>query len=151
MLRVEEGAAYGSRLVTTEPIRAGALVQRIEQPERLATPNYRTIQVSEDTHVDNLGPLAYLNHSCAPNTFVDAERLEVRALRDVRAGEELTLFYPATEWEMIQPFDCLCGAPDCIGRIAGASALPIEVLDRYRLSDHVRRLLRERGPAAVAK
>jgi hypothetical protein len=126
-------------------------VQRIEQPERLPTPNYRTIQVSEDTHVDNLGPLAYLNHSCAPNTFVDAERLEVRALRDVQASEELTLFYPATEWEMDQSFDCLCGSADCIGRIAGASALPLEVLARYHLSDHVRRLLRERGPAAVAR
>src|SRR6476469_3308872 len=98
MLRVDEGATYGSRLITTESIAAGAIVQRIENPEPLSRPTFRTVQISEDTHVDGLGALAYLNHSCAPNTVVDTERMEVRALRDIRAGEELTLFYPSTEW-----------------------------------------------------
>ena len=151
MLRVKEGATYGSHLITTDPIAAGAVVQRIDKPERLPRPTYRTIQVSEDTHVDGLGALAYLNHSCAPNTFVDTERLEVRALRDIQPGEELTFFYPSTEWEMDRPFACLCGAPDCIGLIAGAKALPPRVLERYALSDHVRRLLRRRGPAGAAE
>jgi len=144
MLKVEDGAAYGSRVVTTEPIAAGALVQRIENPERLATPTYRTIQVDEHTHVDGLGALAYLNHSCAPNIVVDTERLEVRALRDIDAGEELTFFYPSTEWEMDRPFACLCGAPGCIGRVSGARFLPTEALERYALSEHVARLLRRR-------
>ena len=147
MLRVEEGAAYGSRLITTEPIAAGSVVGCIKHPERLPGPNYRSIQASEDTHVDGLGVFAYLNHSCAPNTVVDTERLEVRTLRDIATGEELTLFYPATEWEMIQPFACLCGAPGCIGRIAGAKTLATAVLERYALSDHIRRLLQRRGPA----
>jgi len=149
MLHVEEGAAYGSRLITTEPIAAGAVVGRIEHPERLPGPTYRTIQVDEDTHIDGLGALAYLNHSCAPNTVVDTEHLEVRALRDITAGEELTFFYLSTEWEMDRPFACLCGAPGCIGQIAGAKTLPTAMLERYPLSDHIRRLLNRRGPAAA--
>ena len=44
--------------------------------------------------------------------------------RDIAAGEELTYFYPSTEWEMDRPFRCLCGAPDCVGVVSGAKAPP---------------------------
>ena len=73
---------------------------------------------------------------------------EVRVARDrpLTAGDELTFFYPSTEWDMAQPFTCSCGAPDgrCKGWIAGASRLGKEKLQGYWLNEHiVSRLVKE--------
>lgn len=41
-----------------------------------------------------------------------ADRSEWRAeaLRDIKEGDVLEFFYPSTEWDMAQPFECSCGA-----------------------------------------
>jgi len=36
--------------------------------------------------------------------------MTVVAARDLAADDELTFFYPSTEWSMAEPFDCWCGA-----------------------------------------
>lgn len=56
------------------------------------------------------------------------------AVEDVRLGDELTFFYPSTEWKMVQPFACFCKSEDCLGRIDGAFSLDPEVLKRYQTS-----------------
>ncbi|KAB8242433.1 hypothetical protein BDV35DRAFT_366204 [Aspergillus flavus] len=54
-------------------------------------------------------------------------RFEVRVSDDrpLTVGDELTFFYPSTEWTMVQPFQCGCGAGlrRCLGRVAGASQI----------------------------
>lgn len=45
-------------------------------------------------------------HSCDPNLGVDLqspdrEEWRVVALKDIKAGEELTWFYPSTEWDAV--------------------------------------------------
>ena len=59
----------------------------------------------------------FINHSCAPNTFFRCtpERAEVYALRDIAAGEELTVDYGESQHDGRLP--CRCGAPGCRGRI----------------------------------
>lgn len=57
------------------------------------------------------------NHCCDPNTQYDG--LDVRALRDIPKGEELTLDYAHFLDESMEPFDCQCGAKTCRGRISG--------------------------------
>ncbi|MCJ1477547.1 hypothetical protein MMC13_006219 [Lambiella insularis] len=59
------------------------------------------------------------------------------------AGEELTFFYPSTEWEMAQPFDCRCGAKTCAKRISGASEMGRHGLGDRFVNEHVLALLRE--------
>lgn len=54
--------------------------------------------------------MVYINHSCAPNVAMDVDRMVVRALEDIAIGEELSFFYPSTEWEMEQPFECWCNS-----------------------------------------
>lgn len=39
-----------------------------------------------------------------------AGHIDIIARRDLFPGDELTFFYPVTEWEMDQPFDCFCTA-----------------------------------------
>ena len=51
------------------------------------------------------------------------------ARRDIEKGEELSFFYPSTEWEMQAPFICLCGASNCIHVVAGARFLPLSTLE----------------------
>ena len=63
-----------------------------------------------DRHVELNSDLVYLNHSCDPTVLIDAENFKVLAAKDLKQGTELAFFYPSTEWEMAQPFECWCGA-----------------------------------------
>jgi hypothetical protein len=141
MLRVEHGAAYGGRLITTGPLAAGQVVAPIPGGGRVSRPTSRSIQVGPQAHVEGLGVLGYLNHSCRPNCQIDTVSMRVVAGRDIAAGEELAFFYPATEWDMDRPFRCRCGAPECVGVVAGARHLSPETLRRYALAPHIRHLL----------
>ena len=152
MLRVEYGgSAYGARLVTDQPFQPGQLIHRIISYRLVTQPTYQTIQVSAAEHIEELGVVAYLNHSCHPNTVVDTRALTVTAARNIAAGEELTFFYPSTEWAMDRPFVCLCGAPQCIRLVAGAKYLAVDTLSRYSINRHIRQLILDTltQPAAV--
>ena len=76
------------------------------------------------------------------------KRWEVRVNPDLerglREGDELTFFYPSTEWSMAQPFECLCKTGMCKGTIKGARDMRVSDLDDYWLSEHVKELLHER-------
>ncbi len=101
-----------------------------------------TVQVAADQHAELVpGFLRLSCHACRPNLLYDVDARRVVTLTDVRPGDALTIFYPATEWDMAAPFDCACGAPDCLGRIAGARHVPPEVLRRHRLAPHIRTAL----------
>jgi len=85
-----------------------------------------------DGNVD-WNPARFLNHSCEPNCealFVDG-RIWIVAIRDVRAGEELTFNY-SYDLEDYREHPCRCGAKGCVGFIVAEEFF-----------DHVRR--RERG------
>jgi hypothetical protein len=104
----------------------------------LQTPSYLTVQTGIDEHIC-LQPyfLQYINHSCSPNIFFDTTTFKVVCLQPVTPGDELCYFYPATEWQMAQPFQCVCGAANCLGYIGGAYYLSKEMLSGYRLSDFI--------------
>ena len=137
-------AGQGVHILVDQP--AGAVLASFAQSPRLATPSFRTVQLDAGTHLlPEPAFLQYVNHSCDPNVAFDMARLALVALRDLRAGEELTYFYPGTELTMAQPFDCACGSATCAGRIAGASAMPREVLERYALSPFIRAWLAGHG------
>lgn len=72
----------------------------------------------------------WINHSCDPNCdseHVDAvdgdkskDRIEIKALRDIKAGEELSYNYGIRLSERHTPklkklWACLCGSPKCSG------------------------------------
>ena len=63
---------------------------------------------------------------------VDVVNRRFMANQDIPADSELSFFYPSTEWEMAQPFDCWCGASKCFKKIQGAKFLTREqVKDMY--------------------
>jgi SET domain-containing protein len=62
-------------------------------------------------------PMRYTNHSCAPNArlCIRQGRVEFYALRDIAAGEEITVNYGETHHE--GRLRCRCGTPACTGRL----------------------------------
>ncbi|MFN5333852.1 MAG: SET domain-containing protein-lysine N-methyltransferase [Bacteroidota bacterium] len=103
-----------------------------ENPDRF------TVQINENKHIV-LEPdyLKYLNHSCDPNCFVDVDHLQLIALKPILKEEELNFFYPSTEWDMSEPFQCQCATAECLQKIKGAAHIPLNTLKKYRLSSFI--------------
>lgn len=127
------------------PFKKGALICQFAAGEVFTTPNYLTVQRAENEHI-TLVPefLQYTNHSCSPNIFFDTDNMEIVAIKDIAANDELSFFYPSTELEMAQPFICFCGSRDCLQNIRGARHLPADVLNKYRLTGFIRQQLQHK-------
>ncbi|KAK2024023.1 hypothetical protein LX32DRAFT_666965 [Colletotrichum zoysiae] len=108
-------------------------------------PTYATVQCGKDRHLNLNSDLLYINHSCEPSLIFDTGNFNILAgPKGLRPGDELTFFYPSTEWHMAQPFDCFCGTSSCRGTIAGARDMPRAQLEGLWLNGHIRELLEER-------
>lgn len=66
--------------------------------------------------IDGFGMAMFINHCCDPNceTEDDGGRIFVKAVRDIRAGEELTYEYNLHDSDD-EEGDCYCGAKKCRG------------------------------------
>jgi hypothetical protein len=129
-------------LITKQAYVKGQIICEIPADNIVSRPTRFTVQIGRELHTD-VGKLAALNHSCDPNVFLDTENLKVIACRDISKGEELSFFYPSTEWEMDAPFICLCGSSNCIHVVAGARFLPLSTLEHHYLNKHIRELMIE--------
>jgi len=113
-----------------------------------AEPTYLTIQVGTRKHI-TMDPefLQYINHSCDPNVFFDTTAMQVIALKEIRPEEEMTFFYPSSEWKMTQTFHCYCGSSHCLGEIKGAAYLSKETQEKYRFTDFIQQQFSKRRRA----
>ena len=127
-------------LVTKQAYKKGEVICSMPSENIMDKPNRFTVQIAKDRHT-HVGKLAALNHSCDPNVVLDTERMLMIARRDIEKGEELSFFYPSTEWEMDAPFICLCGSSNCIHVVAGARFLPLSTLEHHYLNKHIREMM----------
>jgi D-alanine-D-alanine ligase len=76
------------------------------------------------------------NHSCDPNTAFDG--LNVLALKNIKAGDELTLDYAQFLDENMEPFQCRCNSSACRGTISGINnnSLTIRELAAKAINPH---------------
>lgn len=125
-------------LVSTRAYQPGDVISAFGSSEIHKQPSKYTVQVAEDKHII-LSPefLQYINHSCNPNVFFNTTTMELTALQSIAPGDEFTFFYPSTEWDMAEPFNCLCGTAQCLGVIKGAKNIAADVLDTYQLTDFI--------------
>jgi hypothetical protein len=63
------------------------------------------------------GGMIFSNHSCEPNIGVQGQIVFV-AMRDIRAGEELTHDWAMTDDDTYE-MSCRCGTPACRGIVTG--------------------------------
>ncbi len=117
-------AVKGGHIITHEQLRE--LAPRLGSAE---------IQIADDlficpvTEEEREGSMIFSNHSCEPNIGVRGQIVFV-AMRDIRAGEELT-----HDWAMTDDDDssmvCHCGAATCRGTITGKDWQRPELQERY--------------------
>jgi hypothetical protein len=134
---VRQDGRCGAQLVARVTLRKGTIIASFQGAEVVASPSWTSLQIGDGQHLEDIGTIRYVNHSCSPNLYFDAGSLEVEVLRDVEAGEELTLFYPSSEWEMSRPFECCCGSDACLGLISGAKNIGQDVLAGRRINRHI--------------
>lgn len=83
------------------------------------------IQFCEDMWVDTEGIGRNINHSCMPNvTF--SSTFQVRAMRDIKAGEQIFLDYETFEDSDWRMEECRCGRKCCRKVIGACSNLSEE-------------------------
>lgn len=90
---------FSSKLLAMRAFSRGETIAHLED----LTPGpklYSTIQVSRNSHVELNSDLMYMNHACRPSATLDVEKMAVIAAIDLAEGNEITIFYPATEWDM---------------------------------------------------
>ena len=134
-------------LTATRSIKPGEIISRFHAGTTQNYATYLTVQTGVGMHI-TLQPefLQYINHSCEPNVFFDTTSMELVCLQALQPGDELTFFYPSTEWEMSQPFICNCGHSNCLQLINGASHLSATTLSRYRLTDFIKQQVKQMQP-----
>ncbi len=125
-------------LISAQAYQPGDIISKFDASEVHHQPSRYTVQGGEDKHII-LSPefLQYINHSCNPNVFFNTTTMELTALQTIAPGDEFTFFYPSTEWDMAEPFHCLCGSAQCLGIIKGAKNIDKSILNHYQLTDFI--------------
>jgi hypothetical protein len=131
---------FGLAATAAREIRWGEIIMKFGDCEVLDQPTSKTLQLSPFEHAYEPKIIAFIDHSCQPNTLVDVGHRSLVATQDIPQGSPLTRFYPSTEWILTEPFKCLCGTAGCIGEVRGAKFLEGSVLFSHYVSTQIREL-----------
>jgi hypothetical protein len=77
------------------------------------------------------GVMMLVNHSCEPNVGVGGNVLLV-SMRDIAAGEELTIDYAMFLGDPGFAMECRCGTAACRGVVKGTDWMRADLQERYR-------------------
>lgn len=141
---IRRSAIHGKGIIATRNIRKGERIGRYlgeritwEEAERRYPVDpipYHTFlfEIGDGSHcldgANRGSAVKWINHSCLPNCEAEEdedERVFVSALRNIKAGEELTYDYNLTCEESMplkekqRRYPCWCGAPKCRGTMLG--------------------------------
>src|SRR5215472_5816901 len=125
MLRTGKSSIDGTGLFATASIRArkklgectGERISLREARRRVKGLKKIAIVEMDKGAVDESGrgggPFRYINHSCDPNSYIRIayNRVEFYTRRAIKAGEELTCDYGATQHNGTLP--CQCNSQNC--------------------------------------
>lgn len=116
IIEVRTKGAYKS-LFTKAPIKKGETL--IELTGNLTTQATRySLQLDNTLHLDVPATEVnkptgqylwiFLNHSCVPNARMDVKNRRLVALTDIGHDTEINYNYNTTEYELAEPFECIC-------------------------------------------
>lgn len=124
-VEVRKSARHGTGLFVLRPFRKGDAVYVVAKGKVVDRAGIAGLTPLQRNHLDQVGEDAFevieppgcdINHSCEPN-LEERDRTGV-ALRDLAAGEEITLDYDRIA-HLDEPFPCNCGAKSCRGVVRG--------------------------------
>jgi uncharacterized protein len=116
-------------------VKGGHLLDKVEFAKYQRAANDAELQIADDlflapvTEAEFEDVMMFLNHSCEPNVGIQGQIVFV-AMRDIAAGEELTLDY-ATIDQDCEPMACRCGAEGCRRLITGRDWQRPELQRKY--------------------
>jgi SET domain-containing protein len=129
--KVKKSPIHGRGLFAIEAIKKGEIVavkgghifdrEKLKSVQKSLGP--AEIQIGEDLFIGPLtrgqrqGSMIFSNHSCDPNIGVLGQIVFV-AIRNIRAGEELTHDWATTDDDTYR-LKCNCGSANCRGTITG--------------------------------
>lgn len=133
-----ESSVAGKGLFTSKDIKKGELGFTLKGPELYFLPKNKeealmypnAVGYSKGLYIDPVYPYEFINHTCEPNLATNEDGISFVALRDIKAGEELTFDYSISEyseWEM----SCDCGSEHCRKIIKSIEKLPLDFYKRY--------------------
>lgn len=120
-----------SAAITTAHFSKGEVVMSCTIEETQPFPDRHSIQLDHNLHTVVPSPIKYMNHACGSTanvgcvrTFADKNKtittaLSFVALYDLEPGTSILWDYETSEYDMSNPFDCLCGDDNCRGVIRG--------------------------------
>jgi uncharacterized protein len=94
----------------------------------------RILQLDEGLYLltaEEPEPNDCFNHSCEPNLGFFGQ-IGLVAMRDIKAGEELTFDYAMSDGGPYDEFECFCGSRDCRKKITGNDWKLPQLWDKYR-------------------
>lgn len=124
-IRISFVPQKGQALFTTKSFKKGdTIFEFIGVKKDFAVANKKSLQIGPRTFLESTEVFDdNLNHSCDPNTMIHfGKKIELKALRDIKEGEELSFNYNTTELDMVafgDAFHCHCGSRYCQGFIRG--------------------------------
>ena len=113
------------QLVASEPITKNEIIVQSCEEEVQDHRTWRTLQLDEGRHLRNEF-LNFVDHSCSPNAVLDIDSLALVAIRVIAPGQPVAFFYPGSEVELSQEFECHCGSSECLKYINGGFYLTRE-------------------------
>lgn len=136
--QVRQSAIHGKGVYAVHPIKAGDTVLEYKgeiitwkkaldrHPHDVNQPHHTFYFHLDDGHVIdakyNGNSAKWINHSCAPNLEADQDgyRIFLKALRDIKPGEELSYDYGLIidmrkTAKLKKEYACFCGSPNCRG------------------------------------
>jgi len=140
---VRESPIHGHGLFATAPIakgevvlvKGGHIVTREQLREITAKLGSVEIQIGDDLFIapatadEREASMLYSNHSCDANLGLQGE-ITFAAMRDIRAGEELTHDWCVTDDDDYST-KCTCGSLKCRGTLTGKDWQRPELQKRY--------------------
>lgn len=137
-IQVRKSGIHGKGVYAIRPIKAGDTVLEYKgeiitwkkalarHPHDKSQPNHTFYFHLDDGHVIDAkykgNSARWINHSCNPNLEADQDgyRIFLKALRNIKAGEELSYDYGLITDErktakVKKEYACLCGAKNCRG------------------------------------
>ena len=137
-LFVDKSRIHGRGVFIKGPVSKGAAISRIkgeicrknnQSPEdSLANPDW--VGIGKHLWIDPVPPYKFINHSCDPSAGIKG-KVTLIALRDLAAGEEVTLDYSTIEGDPNWMMSCACGSGRCRKIIRSIGFLPPERFEAY--------------------
>ena len=130
---------FGKGLFAIKDIKSGEVLCKVSGNEKeinfyettlLGEKESHAIQIDFDKYLLCEPPFLYSNHSCNPNCAVN-DKLEMFALKKIKAGEELLWDYSTSMLERHWTMECACGENTCRKIITDFDLLPTELQLKY--------------------